>query len=164
MNCIIPTPNGKVSNLTFGGPKFDILFCTCGDRVYSRKVQVQGRTAGTLQTNPALRGCDILLVVHVSSWTFIEQVGSFWHKRTLDDSASPIQAADFTSSLEFNLTMHAANPPAAKQLRISARSDAALLIERLWIQSTNDSRFLWAYLLLARDISRSWTGYAGYYG
>jgi gluconolactonase len=42
VNCIIPTPNGKVSNLTFGGANFDTLFATCGDRVYKRKVKVQG--------------------------------------------------------------------------------------------------------------------------
>lgn len=42
VNCIIPTPNGKISNLTFGGPNFDLLVCTCGDRVYSRKVKVNG--------------------------------------------------------------------------------------------------------------------------
>lgn len=42
VNCIIPTPNGKVSNLTFGGAKFDTIFATCGDRVYSRKVKVSG--------------------------------------------------------------------------------------------------------------------------
>lgn len=42
VNCIIPTPNGKVSNLTFGGPNFDLLVCTCGDRVYTRKVKVKG--------------------------------------------------------------------------------------------------------------------------
>jgi sugar lactone lactonase YvrE/enterochelin esterase-like enzyme len=42
VNCILPTPNGRVSNLTFGGPKFDIVYATCGDRVYSRKVKVTG--------------------------------------------------------------------------------------------------------------------------
>lgn len=42
VNCIIPTPNGKVSNLTFGGASFDLLVCTCGDRVYMRKVKVKG--------------------------------------------------------------------------------------------------------------------------
>ncbi|MBM4077238.1 MAG: SMP-30/gluconolactonase/LRE family protein, partial [Planctomycetes bacterium] len=42
VNCIIPTPNGKVSNLTFGGPNYDIVFATCGDKVYRRKVKVQG--------------------------------------------------------------------------------------------------------------------------
>ncbi|MDR3632295.1 MAG: SMP-30/gluconolactonase/LRE family protein, partial [Isosphaeraceae bacterium] len=45
VNCIIPTPNGKVSNLCFGGPQFDTLFATCGDRVYKRKVKVKGANA-----------------------------------------------------------------------------------------------------------------------
>ncbi len=40
--CIIPTPNGKVSNLCFGGKYFDILFATCNDRVYKRKVKTKG--------------------------------------------------------------------------------------------------------------------------
>ena len=42
VNCIIPTPNGKISNLCFGGEKFDILYATCGDRVSKRKLKVQG--------------------------------------------------------------------------------------------------------------------------
>jgi gluconolactonase len=42
VNCIIPTPNGKVSNLTFGGANFDTVFACCGDKVYSRKVKVKG--------------------------------------------------------------------------------------------------------------------------
>jgi gluconolactonase len=42
VNCIIPTPNGKVSNLCFGGADFDTIFATCGDRVYQRKVKVKG--------------------------------------------------------------------------------------------------------------------------
>jgi sugar lactone lactonase YvrE len=42
VNCIIPTPNGRVSNLTFGGPEMDLLYATCGDKVYSRKVKVKG--------------------------------------------------------------------------------------------------------------------------
>jgi gluconolactonase len=45
VNCIIPTPNGKVSNLTFGGENMDILYATCGDKVYSRKVKVKGANA-----------------------------------------------------------------------------------------------------------------------
>jgi sugar lactone lactonase YvrE/enterochelin esterase-like enzyme len=45
VNCIIPTPNGRVANLCFGGPKFDTLYATCGDRVYRRKVRVQGANA-----------------------------------------------------------------------------------------------------------------------
>src|SRR6185295_7012053 len=42
VNAIIPTPNGRVSNLTFGGESFDTLFATCGDKVYKRKLKVKG--------------------------------------------------------------------------------------------------------------------------
>ncbi|MBM3458702.1 MAG: gluconolactonase, partial [Armatimonadetes bacterium] len=42
VNCILPTPNGRVANLCFGGPNLDVLYATCGDRVYSRKLKVQG--------------------------------------------------------------------------------------------------------------------------
>ena len=42
VNCIIPTPNGKCSNLCFGGANFDTVYATCGDKVYSRKVKVKG--------------------------------------------------------------------------------------------------------------------------
>ncbi len=45
VNCIIPTPNGKCSNLTFGGEKFDTIYVTAGDKVYSRKVKPVGARA-----------------------------------------------------------------------------------------------------------------------
>ena len=45
VNCIIPTPNGKVANLCFGGADFQTLFATCGERVYKRKVKVKGANA-----------------------------------------------------------------------------------------------------------------------
>jgi len=53
VNCIIPTPNGRVANLTFGGEKFDTIYATCGDRVYSRKVKVQGANAFQPPIKPA---------------------------------------------------------------------------------------------------------------
>jgi gluconolactonase len=53
VNCIVPTPNGKVSNLTFGGEKFDTLYCTCGDKVYSRKVKVSGANGWQAPFKPA---------------------------------------------------------------------------------------------------------------
>jgi sugar lactone lactonase YvrE len=53
VNCIIPTPNGRVSNLTFGGPDFDVLYATCGDKVFSRKVKVKGSNAYQPPTKPA---------------------------------------------------------------------------------------------------------------
>ena len=45
VNAIIPTPNGKVSNLCFGGKDFDVLFATCNEKVYKRKVKVKGANA-----------------------------------------------------------------------------------------------------------------------
>jgi sugar lactone lactonase YvrE len=39
--CIIPTPNGKVSGLCFGGSQFDTLYATCGDTVFQRKLRVR---------------------------------------------------------------------------------------------------------------------------
>jgi sugar lactone lactonase YvrE/enterochelin esterase-like enzyme len=42
VNAIIPTPNGRVSNVAFGGKDQDTLYATCGDRVYRRKVKVRG--------------------------------------------------------------------------------------------------------------------------
>jgi gluconolactonase len=53
VNCIIPTPNGKISNLCFGGEKFDTIYATCGDRVYSRKVKVPGAQAWQPPHKPA---------------------------------------------------------------------------------------------------------------
>jgi gluconolactonase len=53
VNCIIPTPNGRITNLAFGGPDFDILFATCGDRVYKRKVKVRGANAYEPPIKPA---------------------------------------------------------------------------------------------------------------
>jgi sugar lactone lactonase YvrE/enterochelin esterase-like enzyme len=53
VNCIIPTPNGRVSNLAFGGPNFDTIYATCGDRVYRRKVKVQGANPWQPPLKPA---------------------------------------------------------------------------------------------------------------
>jgi len=53
VNAIIPTPNGRVSNLTFGGESFDTLFATCGDKVYRRKLRVKGAQAWDAPNKPA---------------------------------------------------------------------------------------------------------------
>ena len=53
VNAIIPTPNGKVSNLCFGGEKYDLLFATCGDRVYCRRVKTVGAHAWQAPLKPA---------------------------------------------------------------------------------------------------------------
>ncbi|MGH7172668.1 MAG: hypothetical protein ACRELG_20500 [Gemmataceae bacterium] len=45
LNGILPTPNGRVADLCFGGADFDTLFATCGDSVYKRKLKVRGGQA-----------------------------------------------------------------------------------------------------------------------
>ncbi len=50
---ILPTPNGKLSNIVFGGEKFDTLYATCGDRVYKRKLAVTGANAWDAPNKPA---------------------------------------------------------------------------------------------------------------
>jgi gluconolactonase len=56
VNCIIPTPNGKITNLAFGGENFDILYATCGDKVFKRKVKAQGANAFQEPLKPARPG------------------------------------------------------------------------------------------------------------
>jgi len=56
VNGIIPTPNGKVSNLCFGGPDFDTIFATCGDKVYKRKVKVHGAPSFDKPVKPKAPG------------------------------------------------------------------------------------------------------------
>jgi len=41
VNCIIPTPNGRASNVVLGGANGDTLFVTAGDKVYKRKVKAK---------------------------------------------------------------------------------------------------------------------------
>jgi gluconolactonase len=44
VNAIIPLPKtkGQASNLCFGGPDFDVLYVSCHDKVFRRKVKVKG--------------------------------------------------------------------------------------------------------------------------
>lgn len=53
VQCILPTPNGKIANLTFGGKNFDILYATCGDKLYRRKLNVTGANAWNAPNKPA---------------------------------------------------------------------------------------------------------------
>ena len=41
VNAIVPTPNGKVSNVVFGGANFDTLYVTAGTKVYRRKLNTK---------------------------------------------------------------------------------------------------------------------------
>lgn len=42
VNAILPVPTGQASNLCFGGFDFNILYVSCGDKVYRRKLKVHG--------------------------------------------------------------------------------------------------------------------------
>ncbi|MEO8765436.1 MAG: SMP-30/gluconolactonase/LRE family protein [Ginsengibacter sp.] len=42
VNAIIPLPAGQASNCCFGGPDFNTLYVSCGDKVYRRKLKVRG--------------------------------------------------------------------------------------------------------------------------
>jgi sugar lactone lactonase YvrE/enterochelin esterase-like enzyme len=53
VNCIIPTPNGKVANFTFGGENFDTLYAACGDKIFKRKLKVKGAHAWQPPNKPA---------------------------------------------------------------------------------------------------------------
>lgn len=53
VNAIIPTPNGRIANLTFGGTNFDTLYAACGDKVYKRKLKVKGAHAWGKPLKPA---------------------------------------------------------------------------------------------------------------
>jgi sugar lactone lactonase YvrE len=41
VNVILPTPNGRASNVAIGGPGQDTLFVTAGDQVFKRKLRVR---------------------------------------------------------------------------------------------------------------------------
>ncbi|HSU54614.1 MAG TPA: SMP-30/gluconolactonase/LRE family protein [Candidatus Dormibacteraeota bacterium] len=51
---IIPRPQNRyLSNLEFGGPGQDILFVTCGDKVFKRKTRVHGAPSWSAPVVPA---------------------------------------------------------------------------------------------------------------
>ncbi|MFO0810453.1 MAG: SMP-30/gluconolactonase/LRE family protein [Gemmataceae bacterium] len=56
VHAIVPTPNGRVSNLCFGGEAFDTLYAACGDKVYKRKVMVKGAQAFLEPNKPSRPG------------------------------------------------------------------------------------------------------------
>jgi gluconolactonase len=52
VNCIIPTPNGKVTGLCFGGRNFDTLYAACGDKIFGRKLKAVGANAWEAPLKP----------------------------------------------------------------------------------------------------------------
>jgi len=53
VQAILPTPNRKISNISIGGANFDILYATCGDKVYRRKLNVRGAPSWEKPSRPA---------------------------------------------------------------------------------------------------------------
>ena len=49
---ILRTPNGRVANFCFGGPNFDTIYATCGDKVFKRKVKSIGAQAWQAPIKP----------------------------------------------------------------------------------------------------------------
>ncbi|MGN6370799.1 MAG: SMP-30/gluconolactonase/LRE family protein [Phycisphaerae bacterium] len=50
---IIPTPNGRCSNVAFAGKDFSTLYATCGETVYCRHLKVHGLKPGAPPIKPA---------------------------------------------------------------------------------------------------------------
>lgn len=55
VNAILPVPpsNGQSSNVCFGGLAFNILYVSCGDKVYRRKLKTQGVNSFLAPRKPA---------------------------------------------------------------------------------------------------------------
>ncbi len=54
VNAILPVPTGQASNICFGGKNFDTMYVTSVDKVYRRKVKVQGTNTFEKPFKPAL--------------------------------------------------------------------------------------------------------------
>lgn len=52
VNAILPTPNGAVSNMTFGGKDFDTIYVTANEKIYRRKLNVKGANGWDVPNKP----------------------------------------------------------------------------------------------------------------
>jgi gluconolactonase len=54
VNAILPAPpsNNQASNVCFGGPGFNILYVSCGDKVYRRKLRTMGANTFAVPHKP----------------------------------------------------------------------------------------------------------------
>lgn len=53
VNVILPTPNGRSSNVVLGGAGFDTLFVTAGDKVFKRRVNAKAAPSFQVPLKPA---------------------------------------------------------------------------------------------------------------
>ena len=56
VNVILPTPNGKASNVAFGGAEMDTLFVTAGEKVFKRKVKAKAAPSFAAPVKPKAPG------------------------------------------------------------------------------------------------------------
>ncbi len=56
VNAIIPTPNGKATNLCIGGANFDMLYVSCADKVYRRRLNAHGANGWDKPNKPVQGG------------------------------------------------------------------------------------------------------------
>ena len=56
VNVILPTPNGKVSNVAFGGADQDTIFVTAADRVFKRKLKAKSAPSFAAPIKPKAPG------------------------------------------------------------------------------------------------------------
>ncbi|MEP7075333.1 MAG: gluconolactonase, partial [Acidobacteriota bacterium] len=56
VQCIIPTPDGRVDDLAFTGPKRDTIIATSGDKTFERKFKIKGLFAWEPPTKPPVPG------------------------------------------------------------------------------------------------------------
>ena len=56
VNVILPSPNGKVSNVTFGGAARDTLFITAGDKIFKRKLKAKAAPSYDAPIKPKAPG------------------------------------------------------------------------------------------------------------
>jgi enterochelin esterase-like enzyme len=54
VNAILPTPSGHPTRVTFGGPKFDTLYATCGDTIYRRRLNAAAANPWDAPVLPAV--------------------------------------------------------------------------------------------------------------
>ncbi|MCF0060282.1 SMP-30/gluconolactonase/LRE family protein [Dyadobacter chenwenxiniae] len=52
VNAILPTPNGSVSNMAFGGKDFDTIYVTANEKIYRRKLNVKGANGWDIPNKP----------------------------------------------------------------------------------------------------------------
>ena len=54
VNLILPVPGGRVTDVCFGGEHFDLLYVSCGGKIYQRKLSAKGSNPWAAPTLPSV--------------------------------------------------------------------------------------------------------------